>query len=400
MLILLFYAIFVRVLPFSFTINSDELVYERYKAFQDTNVMMLIGFGFLMTFIRTHSLSALSYTFFINAIALQVYCLFAGFWDGIYNGFNNKIALYQGVITASSYCVASILIAFGGVIGRVGPKQLLIMAVLQAFFYAFNERFSNQTIGIYDAGGSTIIHTFGAYFGLGASWILGKKIRPQSKAESSTNSNTFAMIGTLFLWIYWPSFCFGDAANNNFEQNIIVTNVLLSLTGSCLATFAVCTQISKKLTMEDILNASLAGGVAIGAVCGICYYPVVGLAVGMIAGVVSTLGFHYLTPMLEHKIGLYDTCGINNLHGIPGVLGGLFSAIVMAAYNSGYDTVYTSNFNFFTSPFNNVSNFLKQGGLQFAGTLSCIFFGLTFGLTTGYIISMTYDERPATFFRD
>lgn len=388
------------MLPFNFTTNSDELVYERYGAFQDTNVMMLIGFGFLMTFIRTHSLSALSYTFFINAIALQLYCLFAGFWDRIYNGFNNKIYLFQGVITASSYCVASILIAFGGVIGRVGPKQLLIMAVLQAFFYAFNERFSNQTIGIYDAGGSTTIHTFGAYFGLGASWILGKKLRPQSKAESSYNSNTIAMIGTLFLWIYWPSFCFADAANNNFEQNIIVTNVLLSLTGSCLATFAICTQISKKLSMEDILNASLAGGVAIGAVCGISYYPTVGLAVGIIAGAVSTLGFHYLTPMLENKIGLYDTCGIHNLHGIPGVLGGIFSAIVMAAYNTGYDTTYTSNFNFFTSPFNNVTNFLKQGGLQLAGTLSCLFFGLCFGLTTGYIISMTYDERPATFFHD
>lgn len=120
----------------------------------------------------------------------------------------------------------------------------------------------------------------------------------------------------------------------------------------------------------------------------------------MIAGVVSTLGFHYVTPLLERHIGLYDTCGINNLHGVPGVLGGIFSAIVMAAYNSGYDTVYTSNFNFFTSPFTNVSNFLKQGGLQLAGTLSCLFFGLTFGLVTGFIISLTYNERAATFFHD
>ena len=82
--ILVFYVIFVRPIPVSFDVNSDPLVYERYKGFQDTNVMMLIGFGFLMTFIRTHSLSALSYTFFINAIVMQLYILFNAFWERVF----------------------------------------------------------------------------------------------------------------------------------------------------------------------------------------------------------------------------------------------------------------------------------------------------------------------------
>ena len=47
------------------------------------------------------------------------------------------------------------------------------------------------------------------------------------------------------------------------------------------------------------------------------------MCVGMAAGSISTLGFAYLTPMLERKIGLGDTCGVHNLHGIPGILGGL-----------------------------------------------------------------------------
>jgi len=66
---------FVAVLFISFVrmednLGTDALRSERYQAFQDVNVMMLIGFGFLMTFIRTHSWSALSYTFFINALVI------------------------------------------------------------------------------------------------------------------------------------------------------------------------------------------------------------------------------------------------------------------------------------------------------------------------------------------
>ena len=36
----------------------------------------------------------------------------------------------------------------------------------------------------------------------------------------------------------------------------------------------------------------------------------------------------HLTPRLESKLGLRDTCGVHNLHGIPGILGGLVAALV------------------------------------------------------------------------
>ncbi len=39
------------------------------------------------------------------------------------------------------------------------------------------------------------------------------------------------------------------------------------------------------------------------------------LVVGLAAGGLSTLGFKYLTPILDTKLGLRDTCGIHNLHG-------------------------------------------------------------------------------------
>lgn len=86
--------------------------------------------------------------------------------------------------------------------------------------------------------------------------------------------------------------------------------------------------------MEDILNATLAGGVIIGSVSGLALNSTASLAIGLIGGVISTFCFMKLTAFLEEKIGLNDTCGIHNLHGIPGILGGIFSAIVVAAHQT------------------------------------------------------------------
>ena len=58
------------------------------------------------------------------------------------------------------------------------------------------------------------------------------------------------------------------------------------------------------------------------------------MTIGCIGGIVSTFGYIKLTSFLEEKIGLNDTCGINNLHGIPGILGGILSGIVIASYNT------------------------------------------------------------------
>ena len=51
------------------------------------------------------------------------------------------------------------------------------------------------------------------------------------------------------------------------------------------------------------------------------------LGLGLVAGLVSTLGYAKLSPYLERKLGLSDTCGIHNLHALPGVLGGIAAGV-------------------------------------------------------------------------
>lgn len=40
-----------------------------------------------------------------------------------------------------------------------------------------------------------------------------------------------------------------------------------------------------------------------------------------------------LQPFLESRLRIQDTCGIHNLHGIPGIIGGIVGAVA-AAYSS------------------------------------------------------------------
>lgn len=83
------------------------------------------------------------------------------------------------------------------------------MAILETIIYSFNEVVMAKKFEIADIGGSIIIHTFGAYFGLGCTFALHKAetyAKSSKYNESSYNSNLFAMIGTVFLWMYWPSF--------------------------------------------------------------------------------------------------------------------------------------------------------------------------------------------------
>lgn len=47
------------------------------------------------------------------------------------------------------------------------------------------------------------MHVFGAYFGLGVAKALHNHKIENEKESSSYNSDLFAMIGTLFLWLYW-----------------------------------------------------------------------------------------------------------------------------------------------------------------------------------------------------
>jgi ammonium transporter Rh len=77
--------------------------------------------------------------------------------------------------------------------------------------------------------------------------------------------------------------------------------------------------------MEDVLNATLAGGVIIGTTSDMMKEAWGVFLLGSLGGSISVVGYHTLAPKLK---GLWhDTCGVHNLHGLPGFLGGVTGAI-------------------------------------------------------------------------
>lgn len=83
----------------------------------------------------------------------------------------------------------------------------MVMATFEVFFYALNSNLGQITFGAVDMGGSCFIHAFGALFGLAVSYVITPRtVDSHKKNEANNTTFTFAMIGTTFLWMFWPSF--------------------------------------------------------------------------------------------------------------------------------------------------------------------------------------------------
>merc|ERR1712055_856332 len=110
-----------------------------------------------------------------------------------------------------------------------------------------------------------------------------------------------------------------------------IVNTYYSLCSCAITTFAFSAMLSpqKKFSMEHLQNATLAGGVAVGACADMMLTPGGAVLVGAIAAVLSVCGFSFVQPFLCEKLKIHDSCGVNNLHGMPGLLGG-FLSILMA----------------------------------------------------------------------
>jgi ammonium transporter Rh len=114
------------------------------------------------------------------------------------------------------------------------------------------------------------------------------------------------MIGTTFLYMYWPSF---NAVLGEFssEQQRAIINTLLANSTSCI-TACMFSRITKKyLDMIVVINATLAGGVAIGASANLVNYPFCAMIIGFVAGMVSSLGYIYMNDFLKSKLRLHDS---------------------------------------------------------------------------------------------
>jgi len=366
---------------------SQEHVKQYYPAYQDIHVMMLIGFGCLYMYLHRYSWTSMSQNFLILVYTIQISILLNGFFEMVVAGhFEATIKIDIRSLIKSDFAAAAVLISLGGILGKFNFGQCLVLATLEIIFYAPNVALGEGYFFAIDAGGSMYIHTFGCYFGLSLSiaysWYNEDNVKDHPHNRGGYGSNLFGYIGTAFLWLFWPSFN-GALASGNAQHRAIV-NTVFSLTGSALAVFFITPLINKgKFKMENLLNATLAGGVAVGASCDVLGKPWTSILIGFIAGTISVLGFEYLSPILQKKMRLYDTAGIHNLHGLPGVFGSIVG-IILAAQASA-DELGPSLVSIFPGIAAGRTPF-QQAQFQASALASSILFAVVGGMITGLIL--------------
>lgn len=335
--------------------------------------MIFIGFGFLMTFLKRYGFSSVGINLLLAAFGLQWGLLMQGIWH--LDGGKIKVSILK--IINADFSTATVLISFGAVLGKTSPVQLLIMTILEITIFSVNEHLVVGLMKASDVGASMVIHAYGAYFGLAVARVLYRPgLRNGHENDGSVyHSDMFAMIGTIFLWMFWPSFNSAIAEPPlSYTQLTAVINTYLSLATCVLSAYAISSLVEHKgkLDMVHIQNATLAGGVAVGTCADMSIGPFGAMLIGFVAGIISTVGFKYLSPILASNLGIQDTCGVHNLHGLPGILGGL-AGIVAAALGK------------------------KDGAsatMQAAALGSSLGFALVGGTITGLIMKLPFWGQP------
>lgn len=403
----IFIVLFATTVSYSDTAHSVESKHKEnrdvttyYGMFQDVHVMIFVGFGFLMTFLKRYGYGSVGFNFLLAAFVLQWATLVGGYLKS----HGERIKLTIDTLLTSDFAAAAVLISFGALLGKTSPTQLIIMALIEIVLFSVSEHLGLHTFKAVDIGGSMFVHAFGAYFGLSVSRVLHNPEVEESKKEGAVyHSDIFAMIGTLFLWLFWPSFNSALAHGDDRERAII--NTYYALAACCVVTFAVSSLLDgkRRLDMVHIQNATLAGGVAVGTTADLMIEPYGAIIIGSIAAIVSTIGYKFVTPFLSSTLKTHDTCGVNNLHGMPALIAAIAGAVTAAVATE--DTYGYSLYQMFPArvPATNTSEYfrikdnvdvslglgrtgMQQGGYQIVALLVTLCIAVVGGLVTGVIL--------------
>ncbi|NXB39873.1 RHBGB protein, partial [Eulacestoma nigropectus] len=298
--------------------------------FRDVHIQVLLSFGLLVAFLGRYGPGSAAISILIVAFAIQWAVLVQGFFNFFLNG---KIYVGAQSMVSADFCTAAVLISTGAVLGRVNPVQMLLLALLEVTACTLNEYILLSFMGVSDSGRSLTVHTFGAYFGLMVSRVLYQPHKDKRKREEQQDmghqADVFAVVGTIYLWIFWPNFTSATTVHDNAESWAVL-NSYFSLVASTVATFILSPVLYEESTprMVQIQDATLAGMAVMGMAGEMLATPFGALIAGFLAGLISPLGFRFFTPVLCSRLKIQDTCGVHNIHGLPGILGALLGTLL------------------------------------------------------------------------
>merc|ERR1719361_1334621 len=84
-----------------------------YPLYQDVHVMIFIGFGFLMTFLRKHGFNSLGMTFLIGVMSIMLGTMWNNVIHGIITGHEPKLTMTIPTLITGDFAAGAVLISYG-----------------------------------------------------------------------------------------------------------------------------------------------------------------------------------------------------------------------------------------------------------------------------------------------
>lgn len=225
------------------------------------------------------------------------------------------------------FCGTATTIISGAIAERLKFSAYIFIVILVSGFiypiyghWAWNEGGWLYNLGFLDFAGSTVVHGMGAWVSFATLVIVGArqgKFTSAGEQKIQGSNLPFAVLGALLLWVGWIGFNGGSTLALNEQVPSIIVNTVLS--GSAgMVTAMILSQIQfKRVEVEEVINGSLAGLVAITACCNIVSNPIAIIVGITAAGVTKTVG------ILLRKQKIDDAVEAIAVHGGAGMWGTL-----------------------------------------------------------------------------
>ena len=89
---------------------------------------------------------------------------------------------------------AAVLISLGAVLGKANPLQVLVLSLLESAVFVSNSHLGYSVMGVADVGGAIFVHLFGAYFGVAAAFVMGRRARKRRSKVIKKKKRIFAKL--------------------------------------------------------------------------------------------------------------------------------------------------------------------------------------------------------------
>ena len=325
---------------------------------QDVAFMLMLV-AFLMMFIRRYEWGVALATLLVLVTSWPLYVL-------VHTELLGNALDIEAVILGL-FASITLVIAIGVFLGHISTPLYVLVGVLFVPAYMLNEWFLFTALdGVLDSGGSILVHMFAAYWGWGVILTLRNQAVRDEPMQTSVHSVSFVWLASMLLFVLWPSFVTALLPPEEIIPAMI--NTYLALMASTLVTYVLLVVLKRTIDPLVFTYAILAGGVAIGATVDLAT-PWQAWIIGLVGGAASTLSFVYLNDRLGKATGVLDSMGVHNLHGIPGIIGGLAPLLVVGA-----------------------------GGVQILAVGGTLVLALVTGAVTGLILRLF--KRPAVMLDD